>query len=181
MTEEITYKNAAAIARHLDAAGYAVTDDTVRNHIKAGHLGPDPTGRYLKTTVDKYALLRLKLKATGDTAKKSNEKLQERKLKATTESEEYKAKMAWIELEKEEGRLVEIATFLPKLQSAIAACRTRLLQIPLKPTLNLDLDQRQRLDEAIRDVLNTLSDYNKLMSQDETGDAPNGAGLFKTE
>jgi hypothetical protein len=173
VSEGVTFKSAAAVARYLDGAGYAVTDDTVRNHVKAGILGPDATtGRFLQKTVDRYAELRLKLKATGDTPKKTNEKLQERKLKATTETEELKARMARIELEKEEGRLVEIDTFLPKLQSAIAACRTRMLQIPLKPTLNLDLEQRAKLDTAIRDVLNTLCDFDKLMIQEESGDRP---------
>lgn len=175
--DSLSFKSAAAIARYLDEAGYSVTDDTVRNHIKHGKLGPSPDGRFLKKTVDDYAKLRLKLKATGTTTKKSQEKLLERKLKATTENEEHKSKLALIELEKEMGRLVEIDTFLPKLQNAIAACRTRLLQIPLKPTLGLDLEQRSRLDAAIRDALATLADYNKLVS----GTDDDSAGLFKTE
>lgn len=180
MTDQQTYKNAAAVARYLDQAGYAVTDDTVRNHVKAGKLGPGPGGHYLQKTVDEYARLHLKLKATGDVPKKAQEKLLARKLQASVESEELKAQLARIELEKEQGKLVEIETFLPKLQSAIAACRTRLLQIPNKPTLGLDLEQRKRLDDAIRDCLGTISDYAKLVTSEETEET-HVSGLFTAQ
>jgi hypothetical protein len=175
--DQITFKNAAAVARYLDQAGFAVTDDTVRNHIKAGKIGPSPEGRFLKKTVDEYAKLNLKLKSTGDVPKKAQEKLLARKLQATTELEERKAQLALIELEKEQGKLVDIETFLPKLQSAIAACRTRLLQIPNKPTLGLDLEQRKRLEDAIRDCLTTISDYRSLVTTEDT-DEGNVDSLF---
>lgn len=89
-------KTIAAVARHVKANGFKVTDKTVRNHVDRRYLIPENDGTFAINDVDRYALRHLKRTADTANATKGAEidRWALRKMKAETLHAEARATKA---------------------------------------------------------------------------------------
>lgn len=101
--------------QYLKDEGWAIGRSQFYQHCKDGLLRPDKaTGQYLLSSVEKYAKLHLKLKATGSKINDRLEQMQERKLKLELEQAETR-------LERERHELgVKRKKFIPRDEHELA-------------------------------------------------------------
>ena len=119
-----TLTNVQAVLAYLLDAGWQVSQSGLYKHRKAGKIASETDGTFQRKTVDKYAKLYLRQKATGKKKQEAEDSLRRRELEKKVEKLETENEMARLNLEIKQGQyfrkdqvFVELAARLGALEA----------------------------------------------------------------
>lgn len=106
MSEDL-FKSQIDVHRWLVDNGWQISKSQFYEHCKLGLLRKDKKlGKFKLAAVQKYASLHVKKADTGQKVNDFEERLRKRKLEASAEKEEIDLKLARLDLDKKQGKMV---------------------------------------------------------------------------